>query len=71
MEKNAPCNDDDELSFISLKAATLNVLEWLEPYKKQHENGRSNPEAGDSDEQKRKEDREGVDKRLREFRTFE
>jgi hypothetical protein len=73
MEKNAPCNDDDELSFITLKAATLNAVQWLmEAHdEKQNENCGKDGQANESNEQKPESHRRYVDCRLRELAAFE
>lgn len=58
-------NDENELSFIRLAAATANIVRWLEANKQQAEHSKDQPDAGDRDEQNRKDHRCRVDQRLR------
>ena len=64
-------NDNEPLSFITLSAATRNVVQWLEPKKQESDAGKGEPDASDSDQQKRDEHRAYVDKRLSELAAFE
>lgn len=63
-------NDNEELSFVTLQAATRNVTRYLvneEPDK--HREGQAKPESGQ--EKRDRERRAYVEQRLRELRAFE
>jgi len=64
-------NDNDELSFITLGAATLNVVRYLEGSEKQKEHGERDARRSDKDEEKAKQHREAVDQGLRDIAAFE
>lgn len=56
--------DDEELSFVTLLAATKNVVQWLELNKKKPEHRERQSEAGNSDEQKGEQYRRDIDREL-------
>ena len=76
MEKNAPCNDNDELSFIRLAAVTADVVRFLmEPEEtqvdKRREGSPCNDEATKQADQKERERLLYLDHRVKELREFE
>jgi hypothetical protein len=64
-------NDNEELSFITLGAATLNVVRYLESGEKQKKDGERDAGRSDKDEEKAKQHREAVDQGLRDIASFE
>lgn len=64
-------NDNEPLSFITLCAATRNVVRYLESNEKQSEQTESNPEPRGHDQEQSAEHREYVAKRLRDLAAFE
>ena len=66
-----PDNDNDELSFITLGAATLNVVRYLEGSEKQKEDAQRKAEQSGDTEQKREEQRAYIEQRLRDIAKFE
>ena len=63
-------NDNDELSFITLSAATKNVVRYLVD-KQKDEDGQRQTGRERTDEQRAEEQRRYVDQRLRELAAFE
>ena len=64
-------NDNEKLSFISLAAATANVVRYLEPTKDQKKQG-DRDTARDSAEKENSEcEREYIEHRLRELAAWE
>ena len=63
-------NDEDDLTFITLSAATQNVIRYLKLAEEKKPSGQEG-EAGRSDEGKDSEQLEIVQRRLRELRAFE
>jgi len=57
-------NDNDELTFITLGAATLNVIRFLEGTEQHHEDRERHAQRDGSDKQNPDDNREGVDQRL-------
>jgi hypothetical protein len=74
MEENAPCNDETE-TWITLKAATLNLVRWLEFNEQQTEHSERKDAENDDDPKRdvKQPERTGeyVEHRLRELREFE
>lgn len=64
-------NDDDPLPFLTIAAATANVLAYLDPDKQKHEHCERNAERSDEDEAADRRKREYVEQRLREIAAFE
>jgi len=64
-------NDNEPLSFITLAAATANVVRYLETNKNEDEESKRDPAPSRGDEQKRAEELEYVEHRLREIRAWE
>jgi hypothetical protein len=64
-------NDNDELSFITLGAATLNVVRYLEGSEKEQERGERDAGRSDKDEEKAKQQREAVEHGLNHIAAFE
>jgi hypothetical protein len=64
-------NDNEPLSFITLAAATANVVRYLQTDKQKNEECEREPAPRRRDEQKRAEQLEYVEKRLRELRAWE
>jgi len=64
-------NDNEHLSFITLVAATRNVVRYLEPHKNEDEHSERDPASSGADEKKRAEEREYVENRLKEIRAWE
>jgi hypothetical protein len=60
---------DNEISFITLKAATLNVLRWLEAHKEKAERRECQPGTRDSDEKKCRDNARNIDQKLNEERA--
>jgi hypothetical protein len=58
-------NDDEPFSFVSLAALTANVFRYLETDKQKHEEGEREPASSSGDEQKRAEQLEYINHRLR------
>jgi hypothetical protein len=65
-------NDNEPLSFIALSAATRNAVRWLlKPDEQKHEQTPGNADAGDGDKKDTHADREYIEHRLRELRSWE
>jgi len=64
-------NDNEPLSFITLSAATRNVVRYLEADKQKNEHSERDPASRGADEKKRAEEREYVEHRLKEIRAWE
>ena len=62
-------NDNEQLSFITLSAATRNVVRWLESNKQNDEQSESNADPGRSDEQRPEGNRQNVDQGLKDIPT--
>jgi hypothetical protein len=60
---------DEQLSFISLAAATANVVQYLQ--KQKIDDGHCKPDPGSADEQKRNEQLQYIEHRLRQIKRFE
>jgi selenocysteine-specific translation elongation factor len=63
--------DNEELSFITLGAATLNVVRYLESSEDKQEHRERDAQRSGDDEQKKEEHRAYVEQRLREIAAFE
>jgi hypothetical protein len=64
-------NDNDELSFITLGAATLNVVRYLESGEQKKSDREREAQRTDDDEQKKEDERQRIEQRLREIAAFE
>ena len=65
-------NDNDELSFITLGAATLNVVRYLVDDSQEHQDeAQRQTERDHTEEEKNNDRREYIDHRLRELAEFE
>jgi hypothetical protein len=64
-------NDNEELSFITLAAATANVTRYLGLDEKKNEQSESEPNPDRRDEQKRESHSDYVAKRVRDIAAFE
>lgn len=64
-------NDNDELSFISLRAATRNVLLYLQMHKQKREHRERESNAGHGDKQKGGHNEEYIQRRLSDLAAFE
>ncbi len=64
-------NDNEPLSFLTLRAATQNVLQYLQANEKKDGARESEPTPENRDEQKRGAHSEYVEHRLRDLATFE
>jgi len=64
-------NDNDEFSFVSLAALTANVTRYLQTDKQDDEHSERDPASSGADEKKRAEEREYVEHRLKEIRSWE
>lgn len=64
-------NDNEPLSFITLAAATANVVRYLEPKKHESDAGERKPATSDDDEKRSEEHRAYVEKRLSDLAAFE
>jgi len=64
-------NDNEPLSFITLAAATANVVRYLEPNKQKNEQREQDPAPGNENEKKRSERGAYVEKRLSDLAAFE
>lgn len=64
-------NDEEALTFITLQAATRNVLLYLEMDKKQRDQRKRDADTGNGDEQKGDQHEKYVEHRLSELRSFE
>jgi hypothetical protein len=62
-------NDNDPISFISLKAATLNAIRYLQ--KENDVDRAGKPDSEERGEESPKPDRAYVEQRLRDFAAFE
>ena len=71
MKERIHNNDNAELSFITLKAATLNVVRYLEGTEKQHEESGRNTDRHRAQEQNSEDHRRAVEQRLRDLAAFE
>jgi hypothetical protein len=70
MESSSYANDNEELSFVTLAAATANVVRYLQIDKQKTESDEERSSSGD--DEKRALDRlEFVNRRLRELERFE
>ena len=63
--------DNELLSFVSIAAATANVVKYLSPDKQKNSESNDSADAGKSDEEKRRDHRAYVEQRLRELRAWE
>jgi hypothetical protein len=63
--------DDDELSFIHIAAATANLVRFLGLNEKKEEQAGRDGQPSDENEKKRKEHLRYVEKRLSDLRAFE
>jgi hypothetical protein len=67
-----PSNDNDELSFITLGAATLNVVRYLANDSKDHQPDRERNAPDQSrEEEKTEQHRKAVENGLRQIERFE
>jgi hypothetical protein len=64
-------NDNEQLSFITLSAATKNVIRYLQPHEKQDEQRDGNTDRDRTDEQRAKDHRAYIEQRLRDIAEFE
>jgi hypothetical protein len=60
-------DDNDSETWITLKAATLNVVLWLKTQKQSGKQCKGDADAGDCNEQDGVDDRENVQARLNEL----
>lgn len=63
--------DNEEFSFITLAAATANVIRFLEGSEQQKEDAQRDAEQGGDTEKKREEKRAYIEQRLRDVAAFE
>ena len=71
MARGTHDNDNEPLSFVSLQAATRNVTRYLGLDEKKDEEGKRDPAPSRGDEQKRAQEREYIEHRLKEIRAWE
>jgi hypothetical protein len=71
MARGTHDNDNEPLSFISLAAVTANVVRYLETDKQKDEQSKSDPAPSRGDDEKRAQELEYVEHRLRELRSWE
>ena len=64
-------NDNEELSFITLGAATLNVVRYLESSEQKQSDREREAQRSRDEEKKKEEQRAYVEQRLRETAEFE
>lgn len=64
-------NDNEPLSFITLAAATANVVRYLQTNKKQDEQSDPDADRGSADQQRKDREREYIEHRLKELRAWE
>ena len=64
-------NDNEEFSFISLAAATANALRYLGLNEEKNEDAKDDASSGQGNNEKSREHRQAVEKRLRELAAFE
>lgn len=64
-------NDNEPLSFITLSAATRNVTRYLQLDKQKDGESEREPDPRNTDEQERAQEREYIEHRLRELRSWE
>ena len=66
-----PDNDNDEFSFITLGAATLNVMRFLEGSKDHQEQSERDTSRQRTEEEKAEAHRRAIDQGLRDIAAFE
>ena len=71
MTRETHDNEDDELSFISIAAATANVIRYLQIDEKQQEERDNNTPCPNEGKERPVENREYVEQRLRDYAAFE
>jgi hypothetical protein len=71
METNTHDNDDEKLSFITLGAATLNVVRYLESSEDKKEQRERDAQRSRDEKQKKEEERAYIEQRLRDIAAFE
>jgi len=59
-------DDDDELTFVTLLAATRNVVQWLKLQKQNGKHSKDEPDAGNGNEKKGAKHRRNIDCELSE-----
>jgi hypothetical protein len=64
-------NDNDEFSFITLGAATANVVRYLEGSEKHQEDREREAQRNREQEKKKEEERAYIEQRLRDIAAFE
>lgn len=69
--RNTPANENSELSFISLQAATRNVIQYLQGDKEQREESERETERADREKQREEDQRKYIEQRLREAVIWE
>jgi len=71
MARGTHDNENEPLSFVSLAALTANVTRYLRVDEKKNEESEREPAPSRGDEQKRAQELEYVERRLRELRSWE
>jgi hypothetical protein len=69
--EDAAHEDEEELGFVSIAAATANVLRYLELTKEQQEHRDRNTGRERDEKQKTKDERDYINHRLRELAAWE
>lgn len=65
------CNDNEELSFISLAAATANVIRWLQAEEPDQSNGAEKQRADYEKKERDKRERADIERRIRDILAME
>lgn len=71
IDMKVACNDNEELSFIMLSAATENVIQWLEAEKPERGAGSTEQQSDKSDIEKAKHQRAEMERRVRDILAME
>ncbi len=71
MKRDTHDNDNEELSFITLGAVTLNVVRYLQTDEKQNGESHDDTDRREADEKNNHDHREAVQQRLRDISAFE
>jgi hypothetical protein len=71
MDASSNTQDDEQLSFITISAATKNVIRWLDSDKQQNEDRKRQTGRDTAEKEDAENHRDAVDQRLRELRAFE
>jgi hypothetical protein len=71
MVRDTHDNDNDELSFVTLAAATANVVRYLDTDKQKDENRDSNRDSGDAPKDRVPDNAEDIERRIADILAME